>query len=152
MSLIALGLALALMAHGGETGMTSGQPGILLAGEPVDLSGTSEPALSYGRFRLENRSKSAARLTVEAAWLEFGEHRQPLDRFTLFDTQADRDLDSKALDIAPGAVVSFLVGFARTPFGTSDGKAAVGLKVGTGSGDLEAVSPVTSTRRIPRGS
>jgi hypothetical protein len=129
----------------------SAEPGsVRLTGEPVVLSTLTEPAASYGKFRLENRSDFAVRSRLEAGWLEAQGERRPLDGISLFDADRDQPIDGCDLEVAAGSSANFLVGFPRVPYEPSfEGSVAVAVRLVVDGDVLEARSPIQFVRRIP---
>jgi hypothetical protein len=121
-----------------------------LAGEPVTVSGIGDLTAGHGRFRLENPGPAPARAAVDALWLEVGGRTRPLEAATVFDADRDTALDPAGFDVPPGAT-TVLVGFPQVPDEAAAGEdTAVGLRLSADGKTVEARSPITFQRRIPR--
>jgi hypothetical protein len=121
-----------------------------LIGEPVTISYLTDPMISRGKFRLENHGVFTARMAVESAWVRIDRQRLPLSHISLFDVDTDRQLDPDHLDVAPGGIATFLLGFTRVPYAQEAGEVVVGLRLVGAPTTIEAESPVQLVRRIPR--
>lgn len=122
---------------------------IRVTGEPVVVSYLADPRISRGRFRLENDGDSTARTAVELAWVRIGGQRQHLVHISLFDVDTDQQLDPNQLEVAPGEIVTFLVGFPRIPYHEADSEVSVGIRLTGSPTPVEAESPIQLIRRIP---
>jgi hypothetical protein len=131
--------------------VTAEYPDLQLTGETVHLSYVADPSLGHGQFRLDNRGANPVSASVQSAWLEFGERRQPLAGVTVYDLEQERMVDPQNFKAEAKAIMSFLVGFpavAHEPeFGEST---SVGLRLRVNGADLEALSPVMFMRRVPK--
>jgi hypothetical protein len=124
---------------------------IQVIGEAVFASYLADPVVSRGQFRVENRGSSTVRAAVESAWLRIDGRRQVLDHVSLFDIDTDRQLDPKNVDIEPGQVMTFWLGFRPLPHQQRAREVAVGIRLaGASPTPIEAESPVHLVRRIPR--
>ena len=102
---------------------------IRIVGEPVVVSYLADPVISRGRFRLENHGTSTAQTAVELAWVRIGEQRQDLSHISLFDVDTDRQLDPNQIEVAPGEIVTFLLGFPRIPYRQEGNEVSVGIRL-----------------------
>jgi hypothetical protein len=122
---------------------------IRVIGEPIVVSYLTDPAISRGRFRLENHGNSTAQTAVELAWVRIGRQRQHLSHISLFDVDTDQQLDPNQLEVAPGEIVTFLLGFPRIPYEQEGNEVSVGIRLAGSPTSIEAESPVQLIRRIP---
>lgn len=129
--------------------MTPRPADIRVIGEPVVVSYLADPAISRGRFRLENDGTSTARTAVELAWVRIGGQRQDLVHISLFDVDTEQQLDPDQLEVAPRETVTFLLGFPRIPYGQAGGEVSVGIRLAGSPMPVEAESPVQLIRRRP---
>lgn len=129
--------------------MTPRPADIRVIGEPVVVSYLADPAISRGRFRLENHGDSTARTAVDLAWVRIGGQRQPLAHISLFDVETDQPLDPSQLAVAPGEIVTFLLGFPRIPYQQAGGEVCVGIRLTGSPTPVEAESSVRLIRRRP---
>lgn len=124
---------------------------IRIIGEPITVSYLTDPAISRGRFRLENHGNSTAQAAVELAWVRIGQQRQHLSHISLFDVNTDQQLDPNQLEVAPGEIVTFLLGFPRIPYRQEGDEVSVGIRLAGSQTPIEAESPIQLIRRIPPG-
>ena len=124
---------------------------IRIIGEPITVSYLTDPAISRGRFRLENHGNSTAQAAVELAWVRIGQQRQHLSHISLFDVNTDQQLDPNQLEVAPGEIVTFLLGFPRIPYRQEGNEVSVGIRLAGSLTPIEAESPIQLVRRIPPG-
>lgn len=124
---------------------------IRIIGEPITVSYLTDPAISRGRFRLENHGNSTAQAAVELAWVRIGQQRQHLSHISLFDVNTDQQLDPHQLEVAPGEIVTFLLGFPRIPYRQEGNEVSVGIRLAGSQTPIEAESPIQLIRRIPPG-
>lgn len=132
--------------------MVTSQPSDLhLTGEPVEISYVVDPAIGHGQFLLENRGTNAANASVQAAWLQLGSRRQSLAGVTVYVLGEEQMVDADDFQVAAQSTLNFLLGFPAVayepPFGES---VAVGLQLKVNGAELEALSPITFVRRLPR--
>lgn len=119
-----------------------------LTGEPVTVSGVADLTAGHGRFRLE--AEEPAHAVVDSAWLEVGDRTQPLTPATVFDVDRGVAQDPGGFEVAPGTL-TFLLGFPAVANQARAGEhTSVGLRLSVGGETLEARSPITFERRIPR--
>jgi hypothetical protein len=123
---------------------------IRIVGEPVVVSYLTDPVISRGRFRLENHGNSTAQTAVELAWVRIGQQRRDLSHISLFDVDTDRQLDPNQIEVAPGEIVTFLLGFPRIPYKQEGNEVSVGIRLAGSLTPIETESPVRLIRRIPR--
>lgn len=124
---------------------------IRIIGEPITVSYLTDPTISRGRFRLENHGNSTAQAAVELAWVRIGQQRQHLSHISLFDVNTDQQLDPNQLEVAPGEIVTFLLGFPRIPYRQEGNEVSVGIRLAGSQTPIEAESPIQLIRRIPPG-
>lgn len=108
-------------------------------------------SVGHGRFRLENDRAVPLTATVKSAWLEIGEHRQPLPSVTMFNLDKDEPMDPRSFEVAKNATLSFLLGFPSISYEPRFGESiAVGLRLSVNSDELRALSPLRIIRWIPQ--
>ena len=122
-----------------------------LTGETVTLNYLADPSLGHGQFRLENRGESSVSASVQSAWLEFGERRQPLEGITVYDLDQEQMVDPQNFKIEAKATLRFLVGFPAVAHEPAFGEStAVGVRMRVDGAEVEAQSPIKFIRRVPR--
>jgi hypothetical protein len=121
----------------------------VLVGEPVTVSGAGDLAAGHGRFRLETGG-GTARAAVASAALDVGGREQPVEVASVFDAERDVALDPSGFDVPAGGL-RFLLGFPRVADASGPGEdTSVVLRLDVDGTTLDARSPITFERRIPR--
>ena len=124
---------------------------ISLTGETVDISYVSDPQIGHGEFRLNNPGDSQVVAAIASAWLELGDQRKPLPRFTVFDLAQEHMVDPQHVQVGPKTTLGFLLGFPSMSYEPRFGEsAAVGVKLTANGTEVTATSPLKFVRRIPR--
>ena len=132
--------------------MTTSQPSdLLLTGQPVEISYVADPVIGHGQFRLENHRAQAVTASVQSAWLQLGPRQQALTQVTVYVLGEEQMVDPQDFKVEAQSALDFLLGFPAVayepPFGES---VAVGLRLQVNGAELEALSPITFVRRLPR--
>lgn len=130
---------------------TSQRSDLRLAGETVEISYVADPVIGHGQFRLENGGMNAVSATVESAWLTLGARQQPLTEVSVYVTGEEQTVDSQNFEVKAQAILNFLLGFPAVAYEPVFGESvAVGLRLQADGMELEAFSPITFVRRLPR--
>ncbi len=132
--------------------MTTSQGSDLrLVGETVEISYVTDPVIGHGQFRLENRGLNAVSAAVESAWLTLGARRQSLTEVSVYVTGEEQTVDSQNFEVKAQEALNFLLGFPAVAYNPAFGESvAVGLRLQADGVELEAFSPITFVRRLPR--
>lgn len=131
--------------------VTSQSSDLQLTGEPVEISYVADPTIGHGQFRLENRGANAASASVKAAWLQLGPRRQSLTGVSVYVLGEEQMVDPQDFKVDAQSTLNFLLGFPAVAYEPPAGESvAVGLRLQVNGAELEALSPITFVRRLPR--
>lgn len=124
---------------------------IHLTGATVSINYLADPYISRGEFRLANQSAHSINASIKSVSLQVGNKIEKLSDYSAFDIGLGKEIDVDNLYVKAKSGLVFSVGFPRIEY-TSSFKDSIGLEliVNVEGVELQAVSPIKLTKRIPR--